>query len=333
MKSFKEYLEERTAQEVSADILKIDNQNTLNKIDSIISEPLLIEKINKIIKNKQLPPKSEKAIINFFINDSAGLEEKNNFLSALQEGMIKKISAGIGTLKDHIDSKYNDIVKSSLFINFCNTVGDLKDSKSGQGSTGTGAGEVLLAVLTKDGYLPSSKGDVNILKTSFEVKSSNGRLAAFDPADNKYTFSFLDKHDIKYNVKDVSSLEKLIDVLSNEKDSKKVFNFLVDYYESRAKDKFSKNVILKTIKSLPYKNISKTFKKEFQTRLGVALFAAYQKDHGWDGFLMFDKSTNFLETKMAIAYNTSDAEKYLNFSGMGMTNGNQPIYSTVKVGK
>lgn len=327
MIKFKKFLNERTAKEIANDILKIEDINILNKVDAAISSPLIAQLIEKLLNGKQFPSKAKKGIENIFSSDSSSIEEKLLLLKALNNGMITKLpSSGSNiTIKSLIDSKYSSIADSSLFRNFCEIVGNFKDSKDSQGSTGTGAGEILLSVLVKDGHLPTSKGDINIFGKGMEVKSSNGRIAAFESLDEEDISDIITKY-IKDDIKIPDNLGNLLMLLGNY-DEVTASKVLSEFFRKGSTKKTYIKEIENCIKEY---NTKKLNKKELQNIFGKNFIKLYQKTDKWDGIILFKTSSNFLEGDISIAYNSSDFEKYINYSGLGMRNGNQNVYLIAK---
>jgi len=324
MINFKEFLNERSAKELADEILTLKNTKILNKVDTVLQSATIEKIISKILKDKNFPNKADRKIHNFFTINESTVEEKIELLQALEEGMIKKIAPGKGNLKDLIDPSYK-ITNTKLFYDFCETLGGIKDSKSTQGSTGTGAGEVLLCMLTKDGFLPTSKGDVNIIGRGMEIKSSNGRIAAFRSVEPNETADFIRKH-FKEEIPNIKNLEGLMEYL-RRKDSKEVQDFLYDFFNSRSTKKEYSKIIKKALREYDTK---KCDKKELQTVFGEHFLEFYQNEEGWDGIIAFKKSSDFLNTKIAIGYGPKEFRTFFNFSHLTMTNGNQDSYLVVK---
>ena len=326
--------EKKSAAELSTMVAKITDERILNKIEGVIGGPLLFKSLNKIFETKQFPSKTEQSIIHFFQGDDATIDEKLELIRALKSGMITEIKEELTSIKGIISKKYSSLAETSFFERFVNFLGDLKDSKDGQGSTGTGAGEVLLAMLAKDGKLPDSKGDVYMLGLNVEVKSSQGRLAAFESVDEKFTIDYLQKHQIQVpHGSNVSNLQELGAILIAENDKKKIESFLVDYYTRRAIGKQVESIVKTSVKKVMKDTWKKPidFSRSIQIGFGTTAFDSYKKDHGFDTFLMFKESKNYLNTSIAIAHSSKKAINVMNFGMMGMKNGNQPVFSTVKV--
>jgi hypothetical protein len=199
-------------------------------------------------------------------------------------------------------------------------MGNIKDSKESQGATGTGRGEVLLSILVKDGHF-SNKGDITIFNKNMEIKSQNGRLAAFDSIDKDFTKSLLDKYNLKYK-KVPTNLQELLDVLEGQDCE----DFLIEFYEKRTNESSYKKVIRKAIKEFMKSDFRK---KSMQNIFGKYFTKLYQDTDGWDGIIFFKESKNYSTTpSITIAYNEKDFENYINYSGLGFTNGVQPVYLT-----
>lgn len=311
---------ERSNIEIAADVMKVHDRKILNKIDGILLGELMEEKLEDIMKDKQFPNKTKKDIIRFFETHNSPADEKIALIEALQFGMIKKVSPGLHTIQSLLDRRYAPVGKSQLFIDLCETLGNMKDSKETQGSTGTGAGEVLLCMLTKDGYLPTSKGDINIFGKGMEVKSSSGRIAAFDSVDQKFVKQKL----VKSFGEELPAkgLKELLAILK-DKQNPRAQEFLIDFFESRTKDRAYPKVLKSVISKFKFSSISP---KEVQTAMGKAFISLYQKEEGWNGIILFKESKNFAKTNITIAFNEREFENLINFSGLGMTNGNQPVY-------
>ncbi len=326
--------EKLNAKDLAKQVSGITDDAILNKIEGVIGGPLLSKSLIKIFNGKQLPSKTERDIIRFFESDDSSIDEKLALLSAIKSGMITSIKEELTTIKDMIDHKFSDIAKSSLFERLVNFLGDLKDSKDGQGSTGTGAGEVLLAMLASDGKLPDSSGDVYMLGLGIEVKSSQGRIAAFESVDEKFTMKYLQKHMISVPAgSDVSNLQGLGAVLIADGDAKKIKPFLIDYYKRRAIGKQVTSIVSPSVTRVMKDHWKKPidFSRSIQNGFGMVAFDSYKKEHSFDSFLMFKESKNYLNTSIAIAHSSKKAKDVMNFGMMGMKNGNQPVFSTVKV--
>jgi len=327
MKSFKGFLEERTNREIADDVLKIDDKGTLNRIDSVLSVKLFEEKLDLIFDGKKLPRKSETSIKSFFETHRGSIEDKLSLLEALENGIIttNPSSGYYRGVKELITNKA--ILKNSIFEDFCEFAGALGDSKEGQGNTGTGKGEILIVLLTKDGKLPTSSGDINIFGQGLEVKASNGIIATFLAyKDTKKTDSILKKYytgkekEIKLSKRD-NNLKGLVKELNTWKDKDSVKKFIEAYYKKRAKDSFVKKLIEDCVKGVDF--TKPLTPKQLQTAFGIVLTRGYQNAHNWKGILIFKDSKGFLNTPLSLSRNISEFGKYISFSGLNMTNGKQ----------
>lgn len=317
---------ERSNVEIANDILKIDHEPTLNKIDSILSIELIDKKIEAIVKNKKLPKKSVDSIKSFFERHSENINNKITLLDKIEKGIIKSLNSG--TFKN-ITELISDssVVKMPLFEDFVDFIAELTDSKDKQGSIGTGKGEVLLTMLCANGYLPSSKGDVNLFGKNIEVKASNGIIANWaQMKDIKETENFF-----KENLSDdftllANNLESLCKSLNSFQDKKLVKKAFIKYFEQRAVENFVKKEIKNIVKDLDFTTLDV---KSIQTVFGKAILALYQESHGWDSILIFKESKNFLTTKLCLASSKSDFNSLVNFAGLGMSNGSRDAYLAV----
>jgi hypothetical protein len=325
MIGFKEFLTEASNKELAKQILNVEDPIILNKIEGILMSDKIGDKLDNILNGRQFPGRSVDSIRNFFEMHSSNSVEKLALLQGLEEGMIDSLPAGVHNIPGLISSKYKEVSKLGLFNDFCEMAGKLTDSKESQGSTGTGAGEILLSLLIKDGFLPSSKGDINVFGKGMEVKSSSGRVAAFSSIDQADINTLTLKHFDHAN-DDLTDLKKLIKFL-NKKDEKAAKEFLLDFFSGRASDKSYIPVLKSNINKLKIKTLTP---KELQTKLGVSFVKLYQKTEGWSGIVLFKESKNYTKTNITVAYNEKDFEKLISFSGLGMTNGNQPVYLVAK---
>jgi hypothetical protein len=322
--SFKEYILERTNIEISKDVLRIEDQSTLNKIDSVLSAKIFEQKLDKIFEGKQIPTKSKNSIKSFFESHKASIEDKISLLNALEEGIITSVEAGyyqgIDDLTDH------SVKALRIFDDFVEYVGALGDAKDGQGATGTGKGEILMAMLAVDGFLPNKKGDIDILGKALEVKASNGAVALFKAykdidETNEILQKYFDDAELSEN-----NLKGLVQVLNKQKDKRNVKKFLIQYFEDRAEDKFVKKNIKAAVEKIDLKNLTN---KSVQTAFGEVLLSAYKEDHGWDGIMIFKESKQFMKSPLSIAYTKSEFERYVNFIGLNMSNGTRPAVLAV----
>jgi hypothetical protein len=250
-------------------------------------------------------------------------------LEALENGIIttNPSSGYYRGVKELITNKA--ILKNSIFEDFCEFAGALGDSKAGQGNTGTGKGEILIVLLTEDGKLPTSSGDINIFGQGLEVKASNGIIATFaaykDPAKTesilkKYYTGEKEKEEIKLSKRD-NNLKGLVKELNTWKDKDSVKKFIEAYYTERAKDGFVEKLIEDCVKGVDF--TKPLTPKQLQTAFGIVLTRGYQNAHKWEGILIFKDSKGFLNTPLSLSRNISEFGKYISFSGLNMTNGKQ----------
>lgn len=306
----------------------INDKDVLKEIENIVWKSELEIICEQMYINKDLPTKSKKALTNFFVHHKTDIADKKMLIEAIKEGMITTIKEGsYNNISGLVNSKFKQLTNTTLFEDLISLVFSLTDSKDSQGATGTGKGEVLLALLGKNGNLPS-KSDVEIAGFGIEVKASNGEIAGFKKVTPHDTKKYLDKHGISSNTVPVNFKELCsLMVKTNEKIAK---SFLEDYFCDRVTEVKFKPAIKEGIKNVKFGSSDKELQRTLLDCVGTEIYAAYKKSYGFDFILCF-KDSNNPNTKLAIAKNNSDFLKNIKVNGMNMTNGGRPAPLTVNV--
>lgn len=286
-----------------------------------------IEKLAaQIFIGKQIPIKAQKTIINFFLLNKSSIDDKKELIESLIGGMITKVSPGsYNSVIDMIDNKYSKITSKQIFKDFLKVSYPLTDAKDKQGATGTGRGEIMLALLGKDGKLPD-KSDTEIAGKGIEVKASNGEIAGFKKVTPKDTEKYLKKHFGEYQEKTPDNFKDLCKFLLNY-DAQKSKAFLIEYFNDRVTEEYLKPSIEAGIKAAGF---NKDLQKNLLNSVGTQVFLGYKKLYKFSYILAF-KDSKDSETKISIADSKANFLKVIKINGMNMKNGGRPAPLTVNV--
>jgi hypothetical protein len=317
------------------------DKETINNILQAFRGSLINKIINKIIDrvdkgNKEM----EEALFSSIRMSKATVAQKVDVLrkmlktSIIDFTKLKALDSHDVNLLDLFSDEINSYPKEEreLFINIGKSLINKKVSKVGEGSTGTGKGEIFLAVFGK-GTLNCRGGDICLDNNPIEVKGSNGRISTIG---GKSLFANWKKEDFekvffKYGVSKVpsnqSEVKKLWD--KNNLDKQAIYNTLKEFYF----DKLLISDISKNVKEfIPFLDTEdfKNFKSRLDSyvfELGKLTFDYYQKKEGFCCLLSLYEEKGKLRAKMFNSYKDLTPK---NVKTMGlMTNGNNTNYIVI----
>jgi len=318
-----------TKKEILNYVSKINDKDLLQEIENVIFRKDLENILSDIFDNKMIPSKAKKSITNFFILDKATFSNKVEVINAIKEGMIIELKPGkYNSILDLIDNKFKNIKSTDLFKRLLDFVYPLTDAKDKQGATGTGRGEIMLALIGKNGRLPD-KSDAEINSKGIEVKASNGEIAGFKKVTPTEVKKDLEQYFGKIAEKDPKNFSEICKILVN-KDEKTAKKFLINHFLYRVTENYLKKPIEIGIQNAVFDKKYQNLQKNILNSVGTEVFLAYKKLYKFDYILVFKDSKSAL-TNISIASTRTNFLKSIKINGMNMTNGGRPAPITVNV--
>jgi len=286
----------------------ITDPEVINVVLAALKSDVILKVITKIVdrvdKGNSALEKSLKASIDRM---KAPIVDKVKFLRKISQESILKESMIFGTpssiklndLEPLIDeTKISDTIKDYIPLLIAELF-ETKTSKKGEGRTGVGRGEILLATLGNGSLGASLGGDIAIEKSGSllgaEIKSGNGVISnlggeLFDVVkiNNKVLTAKIKDLGLNLSIKD---LGKKNFFKHYDKNPKEMYELLTLMFKERIRDDYPiADDIKKTFDTiLTFDEKSSVMQAKFETfikEIGKQIFEAYKEKEGWE-YLIF----------------------------------------------